>query len=266
MENSTTSPEWGKSMPSVYKKPTFPLALSNVISCVAKTQQQHRCMSGSGPIGGIRILGGRILQQQSASSSSSSPSIASCIRPAPPHRPRILPPLFSVVQGRGERTRATRRGGGEGEEEQGEMGAAASLRIVSTTVGQEDDNEEQEEEEDVAQEENPGPEGEDEKQQEDEGQGEEGNGGKKKGSVPDLSAETKRLDELEQEIWKMAGREFKITSYVELSRVLFEDLKLPVVKQPSNKVLGGVRTSFINIHTVLHIYIHCIDVYYRIVY
>lgn len=73
------------------------------------------------------------------------------------------------------------------------------------------------------------------------GEEEKGGGGGGGGGGPDLTAENKRLDELEREIWQMAGREFKITSYVELSRVLFEDLKLPVVKQPTNKVLGGVR-------------------------
>ncbi|GAB5033377.1 dna polymerase i [Nannochloropsis oceanica] len=61
--------------------------------------------------------------------------------------------------------------------------------------------------------------------------------------APDLSAELARLEELGQDIFKMAGREFKITSYVELSRVLFEDLSLPVVKQPSNKVLGGYYST-----------------------
>jgi hypothetical protein len=57
------------------------------------------------------------------------------------------------------------------------------------------------------------------------------------------AAEVQRLKELEKEIYEMAGREFKITSYLELSRVLFEDLKIPVVKQPSNKILGGVSAA-----------------------
>jgi len=61
--------------------------------------------------------------------------------------------------------------------------------------------------------------------------------------TPDLSTELARLEELGQDIFQMAGREFKITSYVELSRVLFEDLKLPVVKQPNNKVLGGYYST-----------------------
>lgn len=79
-------------------------------------------------------------------------------------------------------------------------------------------------------------------QEEDGGEGK-GGGRVKGGGSPDLTAENKRLEELEQEIWRMAGREFKITSYVELSRVLFEDLKLPVVKQPTNKVLGGYYST-----------------------
>jgi DNA polymerase I len=59
------------------------------------------------------------------------------------------------------------------------------------------------------------------------------------GEAPDLTSELERLAQLESEIYDMAGRQFKITSFLELSRVLFEDLKLPVVKQPS-KNMGAV--------------------------
>lgn len=116
--------------------------------------------------------------------------------------PRALrPPLFSVVEGRGEKIAAVKAADNEG----GEDGDSSDDAVVD---GELTDTSASEQEVQV-----------------------------------DLSAEQNRLEELEKEIYQMAGREFKITSYVELSRVLFEDLKLPIVKQPSNKVLGGVSTS-----------------------
>lgn len=83
---------------------------------------------------------------------------------------------------------------------------------------------------------------------------EEETGGDAGGSL-DLREEQERLKQLEEEIYAMAGKKFKITSYVELSRVLFEDLKLPVVKQPTNKVLGGVSLWMSQILKVTAIYI-----------
>lgn len=139
-------------------------------------------------------------------------------------------PLCSVVEGRAEKTKAGQRAGARP--------AAAAAAAAREEESYRDDDEGE------------GAMAQDGEEEGEDGVGEEdgdggSKGGKKGGSAggPDLTAENKRLDELEQEIWRMAGREFKITSYVELSRVLFEDLKLPVVKQPTNKVLGGYYST-----------------------
>ena len=137
-----------------------------------------------------------------------------------------------MVEGRGERIKTARgdddRGSGLGATAAATGGATPPPAAAAASVVGAEDTEREDD----------GPAGQEEGEDGDAasaGSGEEGS--------PDLSAELKRLDELGQDIFKMAGREFKITSYVELSRVLFEDLKLPVVKQPNNKVLGGYYST-----------------------
>jgi hypothetical protein len=153
--------------------------------------------------------------------------------------------LCSVVEGRAERTKAAAAssasrsvGGGGGEGVGGEAPAASAA-----AAAYQNDGGEEAAEEDGAVERSIGNDAGEEAEADAGGGGNGKKGGG--GGLPDLTAENKRLEELEQEIWQMAGREFKITSYVELSRVLFEDLKLPVVKQPTNKVLGGVRGAWV---------------------
>jgi len=152
----------------------------------------------------------------------------------------FVKPLYSVVEGRGERLKT-----GRGDEERGGGMSAAPVVVGVPSPGTAKESGVSKESE-VAnsnlsasdQEEDSGGGGEGREVEEKTGSGE-----NKDGESPDLSAELARLEELAGTIFQMAGREFKITSYVELSRVLFEDLKLPVVKQPSNKVLGGYYST-----------------------
>ncbi len=159
------------------------------------------------------------------------------------HMGRVRP-LCSVVEGRAEKTKASSSSaaaagavaagaGGQSVNPASIMAAAMGRTTAAAASAGADDGD------DEGKQQQAGGDGGQEEGSAEEGSAKDGVGGGG-GGAPDLTGESKRLEELEAEIWRMAGREFKITSYVELSRVLFEDLKLPVVKQPTNKVLGGV--------------------------